>query len=340
MRSLYFSHDENTREDARIVALLIGEGMAGYGIFWALLEELYKAGGTLPLEDVQRIAFNLHEDELRIKRILELYGLFVVDAQEQCFYNESALRRIAKRTEVSERNRQNVLKRWQQKTEQNDTTPIRAYNDRNATAMRPQCERNASVIRQDDENNKYKILNNNIIKDTNVSMSSCNDAKVDFQEILTYWNSQMQGKLIPQIRDIRGKRKQAVNARIKESSLSEVKEAIRLAASSSFLNGKNDRAWVADFDFVFRPSKFLKVLEGTYNTEEQLSEIKKKREQRYLESFAAPVADSKPKEKTGISFEQFQELKKRAIEGDREALLTLAGSEDKVEQIKQQYGIK
>jgi hypothetical protein len=39
---------------------------------------------------------------------------------------------------------------------------------------------------------------------------------------------------------------------------------IRTAGESDFLNGKNDKAWKADFEWIMRPQNFLKILEGKY----------------------------------------------------------------------------
>ena len=37
------------------------------------------------------------------------------------------------------------------------------------------------------------------------------------------------------------------------------------ANNSGFLIGHNDRGWTADFDFIIRPDKAVKLLEGQYN---------------------------------------------------------------------------
>ena len=39
----YFKHDLTARDDDKIFELVETHGMQGYGIWWALLEELYKA---------------------------------------------------------------------------------------------------------------------------------------------------------------------------------------------------------------------------------------------------------------------------------------------------------
>ena len=57
----------------------------------------------------------------------------------------------------------------------------------------------------------------------------------------------------------------AIQARARENGKESLMEVIKQAAKSDFLNGRNDRGWVADFDWLMRPNNFVKVLEGNYN---------------------------------------------------------------------------
>ncbi len=59
-------------------------------------------------------------------------------------------------------------------------------------------------------------------------------------------------------------RKGHINARFSEFGLSKITEVLRFAGESDFLNGKNDRAWKADFEWIMRPENFIKILEGKY----------------------------------------------------------------------------
>ena len=71
--------------------------------------------------------------------------------------------------------------------------------------------------------------------------------------------------VIPKIVGISEKRKQSVRARVREHSKRAVFEVITKAGASDFLNGRNKNGWVADFDWIFRPNNFPKVLEGNYD---------------------------------------------------------------------------
>lgn len=69
----------------------------------------------------------------------------------------------------------------------------------------------------------------------------------------------------PKITQIDGNRKKAVAARWRTyKSLDKFEELFRLAESSSFLKGENDRNWSADFDWMMKPTNFSKILENKY----------------------------------------------------------------------------
>jgi hypothetical protein len=55
-----------------------------------------------------------------------------------------------------------------------------------------------------------------------------------------------------------------MNARVGEYGLDKVIMVLRLAGESEFLNGKNDKVWKADFEWIMRPTNFVKIMEGKY----------------------------------------------------------------------------
>ena len=87
--------------------------------------------------------------------------------------------------------------------------------------------------------------------------------------VSAFFNEEMEraGAVIPKVRTISdsSKRAGAVKARIREHGEEAVREMIRKAAKSDFLNGKNQRGWTASFDWLFLPTNFVKVLEGNYD---------------------------------------------------------------------------
>ena len=83
--------------------------------------------------------------------------------------------------------------------------------------------------------------------------------------LMQYFNSTMANKAIKPISRFTPKRKQAVRARLREYGRTALGEAIRNAAASDFLNGKNSHGFTATFDWIFLPNNFPKVLEGNYD---------------------------------------------------------------------------
>ncbi len=114
------------------------------------------------------------------------------------------------------------------------------------------------------ENKKEKELRFTDVNLCRQADADDEEGGIDFKKLLAFFNEKMNGKMIPQVRAIIGKRRQAVLARSKEYGKTAIMTAILNAADSEFLNGGNERAFVASFDWIFRPNNFPKVLENNY----------------------------------------------------------------------------
>lgn len=118
--------------------------------------------------------------------------------------------------------------------------------------------------------------------------------------VARFFNDEMDaaGAVIPRVHSMseKSKRASAVRARIREHGEEAVKEMIRKAAKSDFLNGKNQRGWTASFDWLFLPTNFVKVLEGNYDqhatakTDQQHTDPRMSERQRLVEGYAATIA--------------------------------------------------
>jgi hypothetical protein len=85
---------------------------------------------------------------------------------------------------------------------------------------------------------------------------------IDYQFIIDNYHSLCPNmRKVVQINDFR---KGLINARFGENGMDKIISVIRTAGESDFLNGKNDKAWKADFEWIMRPQNFLKILEGKY----------------------------------------------------------------------------
>lgn len=101
------------------------------------------------------------------------------------------------------------------------------------------------------------IINNNIKEESQTT--------VNFVEIREFFNRTMNGRMIPKIKTIDDRRKSWIMARLKTFSLDDLYEAFTKASESTFLNGDNQRGFIATFDWIVRPTNFPKILEGNYD---------------------------------------------------------------------------
>jgi len=105
----YFSHDYTARSDEKIKNLIYDFGYQGYGIYWALIEELYQNANALQT-NYKRIAFDMRVEEKTIESIVQNYGLFIVE--NEYFGSLSVQRRLDMRNEKSNKARESAQKRW------------------------------------------------------------------------------------------------------------------------------------------------------------------------------------------------------------------------------------
>lgn len=97
-----------------------------------------------------------------------------------------------------------------------------------------------------------KCEDNNTINNTN------NIYKV----IQEKWNNEVD---LPSIRSMTSNRKKAINGRLKEFDEETILNVIDMVSKSDFLLGKQGDWNNCNFDWVFKPSNFAKILEGNYN---------------------------------------------------------------------------
>ena len=138
----YFSHDYNARSDIKIKKLIAKHGMVGYGVFWAIVEDLYNNANALP-SDYESIAFDIRSESDLVNSVVNDFDLFVIDGNT--FGSSSVERRLNERNAKSESARQNALKRWEN---------MRSHSDGIPTALPSQSEGNAIKERKGKESKR------------------------------------------------------------------------------------------------------------------------------------------------------------------------------------------
>ena len=120
-------------------------------------------------------------------------------------------------------------------------------------------------------NNKEK----NIIASGGARTREEEVANHDFDEIISFFNQQMKGKGIQQVAIITSERRQAFERLVSQTGVNKdtLKQAIKNAAESDFLNGKGPKGWVASFDWMMMPQNFQKVLENNYRNKPVIQQV-------------------------------------------------------------------
>lgn len=151
--SEYFSHDYNARNDLNMKKLFMGEGLAGIGLYWCIVEMLYEKGGYIELDYIPIIAFDLRTTEEVVHHVIENYGLF--NSNETHFYSSGVLNRLNLRAEKSEKARKSIEARWKKSKSNNgdDTNEIRPYNESNTIKEKKRKEE-SKVNKKESEKKK------------------------------------------------------------------------------------------------------------------------------------------------------------------------------------------
>jgi uncharacterized protein YdaU (DUF1376 family) len=126
MKKTYFLHQSDSFTDYKIIKMRSKLGIESYGIFWAVLELLFKEENKLCIDDYEPLAYSLQCDADKLKAVIEDFDLFVIE--DGCFYSKRLNEHIEEINNKSNKAKENAAKRWN-----------------NANAMPSHSKRNASI---------------------------------------------------------------------------------------------------------------------------------------------------------------------------------------------------
>lgn len=164
--TFYFSHDYNTRTDIKIKKLIQKHGYVGYGIFWAIVEDLYNNANALPADYIS-IAYDLREDEKLIISVINDFDLFIIE--DNIISSESVERRLILRDAKSDSARKAALARWEKEREKKRL--------KDANALQTECKCNAIKESKEKESKEKESKLNDINSNNNTDTITTNDKK-------------------------------------------------------------------------------------------------------------------------------------------------------------------
>lgn len=144
--SHYFPHDYNARRDERIIRLIKKMGFEGYGVFWAIIENLYEAGGSIAA-DYEVLEFGLHAEAKLIQAVTEGFGLFYI--RNSRIGSQSVDRRIAEREDRIIEGKKNAAIRW------GNREPMGTHCDPNAINKVNKVSKVSKVNKETDSASKF-----------------------------------------------------------------------------------------------------------------------------------------------------------------------------------------
>lgn len=138
----YFSHDSNSRNDSKILAVRIKYGVEGYGIYFMILERLREESDYMCNKDYNSIAFDLRVDTSKVKSVVEDFGLFVFTDDGKYFYSESFMERMEFKDEKSKKASESANKRWEKEKS------MRTHTEPDANELQPDIKKDASKVKK------------------------------------------------------------------------------------------------------------------------------------------------------------------------------------------------
>lgn len=198
MNTLFFKHDLGARNDPKLLRLAMRHGMAGIGTYWCLVEMMYEQGGSIPVDDIDSIAYSLKIDESVIRDIISI-GLF--DVQDDRIINARIIKALDDICDLREKKRLAARAKWDRYASQKQSTSNAGTMQPecicNAGAEHKQCTSNAEKIREDKEesikeNNKEKAKPSRFVPPTLSEVSdyiSSMGYRIDPEHFIAYYES-------------------------------------------------------------------------------------------------------------------------------------------------------
>lgn len=299
MTKEWFPHDYGTRHKQKMAVLLHEQKPRGYGLFWIIVEMLYEGSDKwMGLDEITYIAIEKESGEPAedvkefINKCINRYKVFKRKGSR--FTTERVLSNIDDRLELSKKrseagrrsgearrekgsNDEHLLNKDEHlfdNGEQKGTEERKGDKKKGKNYLRPKgltasFEADPAEIRE--LKKEYDQLVDTLPDKENIEIWNnvkgfITDKKPTFLEpYIDLWNIfALTQKLILRPIHITDHRRKKLETRVREPGFDFV-AVLQEVKKSNFLQGKNDRQWTVDFEFIVHSEEnYTKILEGKY----------------------------------------------------------------------------
>lgn len=241
--SYYFKHDCNARNDQKLIDVRRKHGMAGYGVYFCIIEIMRETSDYALSRDYSLLEWDLHVDAELIRSVVEDFGLF--ELEDEQFYSVRLRDDMdvwnTKKAARREAGKRGMQSRWGKRKTTDEITDVSTQDN---NAITEQCRPAQPTKTADNAEHLTPKENDNI----------------DYKRLAEYWNEKTQGRF-GRLITIENNRRKMVRARIASYGKQAFVTAIDKASSSEYLASVS---WF-NFDWMIRPNNFDKLISGNYD---------------------------------------------------------------------------
>lgn len=107
---LYFKHDYSASDDPKLLRIKRKFGFEGIGIYWCLVEVLYKNKGKITLEELEDFCYDKNCEINKVKVICDI--AFEKDKTDNTITNKRITQALIEQEETSYKRSKSAQKRW------------------------------------------------------------------------------------------------------------------------------------------------------------------------------------------------------------------------------------
>lgn len=268
----YFPHDCTHGRKMHIIESKYGND--GYAAWFKLLEELGKANNHfIDISDEMTLMFLCSTFRIDEEKTLSILNdLAKLGAIDKVLFDDHKIiwsQKFSNSIEDAYRNRKGKIFQYSDilneiKLKNSQSSVRMTANNPNLTEVIPKEEKSK------EEKSKVKKSKEDNTPNGVVGLENQpNQPKIDFIKLISFFNSNR--GIFPEVKKLSENRKRRILSLEKQYGKECIQIAIEKARDSNFLQGNNKEGWTANFDWIFKPANFLKILEDNYANREQPS---------------------------------------------------------------------